>query len=155
MALILNSAGKPEPSPEISRRLRYIHPGLHLRYIEALGSIWAVCMEWNENDARFEKVQRGELGAGATFDIIGYLPLHCSQDEAPAYLERVFREYPGNEAINFLDRLDEYNRGPAQEAAEQALAEVLDMKDPSSTKAAAIVSAPPRAPRKRTSKYLS
>jgi len=155
MALILNSAGKPEPSPEISRRLRFIHPGLHLRFIEIFDSNWAVCVEWDEKDRRHEKVQKGEIGGGAAYDIVGYIPLSCSVDEAPAYLERVFREFPGAEASSFLDRMDYYNRIPAQEAAEKAIGEVLDAADPSKDKKV-IVSAPaPKKPaRRKVSKYL-
>lgn len=154
MALILNSAGKPEPSPEIQRRLRYIHPGLHLRYIEAIGAIWAVCTNWTDQDRRWERVQSGEVGAEAAYDIVGYLPLGCNVDEAPSHLERVFREYPSADAKKFIDNIDEYNRMPAQVAAEEAIAEVLDSPNPEG-KAPAIISVPARrSPRKKTSKYL-
>ena len=155
MALILNSAGKPEPSPEISRRLRFIHPGLHLRFIEIFDSNWAVCMEWGEKDARRERIQQGLTSEDKAFDIVGYIPLHCGIDEAPSYLERVFREFPGDEAISLLERMDYYNRIPAQEAAEQALAEVLDSSNPAGKTGTIIsVPTPKKTTRRKTSKYL-
>jgi hypothetical protein len=155
MALILNSAGKPEPSPEISRRLRFIHPGLHLRYIEVFDSNWAVCMEWNEEDVRRAGIKKGLTDPDKAFDIVGYIPLTCHVDETPSYLERVFREFPGQEAKGFLDRLEYYNRIPAQEAADKALAEVLDSSDPSQDKKVIVSApAPKKTPRRRVSKYL-
>lgn len=127
MALILNSAGKPEPSPEISRRLRAVHAGLHLRFMEYADGNWAVCMNWQPDDRRWEMVQRNELDPSSTYDIIGYLPLACSPDEAPAYLERSMRTYPRNDIKNMADKVIEYNETqPVNEALEQALEEVLE-----------------------------
>jgi hypothetical protein len=155
MALILNSAGKPEPSPEIGRRLLAIHPGLHLRFVDMFDSQWAVCMNWQENDRRWRLVQEGVLGAGGSYDIIGYIPQECGLDEAPAYLERMFRQYRGENAEELFQKVHEFNEAPAREAAEQALAEVLDRADPSKAVANTIISVPKAAPkRRRTSKYL-
>jgi hypothetical protein len=109
MALILNSAGKPEPSPEIGRRLRAIHSGLHLRFLEQTGEHWAVCMHWQSEDRRWEYVQNGTADPANAYDIIGYLPMACSADEAPAYLERSFRTYPRDDVKNMADKIMEYN----------------------------------------------
>jgi hypothetical protein len=43
----------------------------------------------------------------------------------------MFRTFPRQNVSDLLNRLDQYNAAPAQKAAEEALADVLDMKDPS------------------------
>ena len=131
MTLLLNSNGTPEPSPEIRRRLQGIHGKLDLKYVTHAASNWAVIMWWENDDRRFEWVQSGQTDPARAFDIIGYLPIDCSPDEAPAYLGRMFRTFPRQNVSDLLNRLDKYNAAPAQKAAEEAISEVLDMKDPS------------------------
>lgn len=130
MALILNSAGRPEPSPETSRRLRAIHAGLHLKFMDG-DAFWAVCMAWEPEDRRWATVQSGEIAPDRAFDIIGYLPMDCNADQAPAYLERMFRTWPAENIQRMADHLDQYNAAALSTVAESALGEVLDMHDPS------------------------
>lgn len=131
MTLLLNSSGTPEPSPEIRRRLQGVHSKLDLKYVTHAASNWAVIMWWDNDDRRNEWIQNGQTDPARAFDIIGYLPIDCSPDEAPAYLGRMFRTFPRQNVSDLLNRLDQYNAAPAQKAAEEALADVLDMKDPS------------------------
>lgn len=135
MALILNSAGRPEPSPEVSRRLRAIHAGLHLKFIGDGDGYWSVCMTWEPEDRRWGTVQSGEIAPDRAFDIIGYLPLDCSADQAPSYLERMFRTWPAENVQRMANHMDKYNASAVNTAADEALAEVLDMADPTATKA--------------------
>ena len=131
MALILNSAGRPEPSPEISRRLRAIHAGLHLRFLDHTGEHWAICMDWQGDDRRWEYVQNGSLNPDDSYDIIGYLPLLCTADQAPSYLERTFRMHQKDEVRNMADAVLKWNtEQPVAQAAESALAEVLGGSNP-------------------------
>jgi hypothetical protein len=169
MATILNAMGAPEPSPEIRRRLQAIHPKLDLKFVEAAGHHWAISLSWEDNDRRRELIQNGGIDPSGDYDIIGYLPLDCTADEAPAYIARVFREFPREDVQNLIGRINHYNETPAQKASEEALAEVLDAKDPSKASGPKIqvdvvsdVSEKPapkkRAPRKKStaakSKYL-
>lgn len=125
--VLLNSTGKPEPSPEIARRLRAIHAGLHLRYLDHTGQHWAICLTWPPEDRRWEWVQSGDNSPEQAYDIIGYLPLLCGPDEAPSYLERTFRQYPKDEVRRMADAVLRWNtEQPIAQAAEAALAEVLD-----------------------------
>lgn len=127
MPVLLNSAGTPEPPTAIVKRLRALHAGLHLRFLEHTGEHWAVCMDWQPEDARWERVQTGQTDPGSAYDIIGYLPILCSADEAPAYLERTFRQYPKDEIRNMADAVAKYNETtPVADAVNAALTEALD-----------------------------
>jgi hypothetical protein len=65
------------------------------------------------------------------YDIIGYLPLGCSPDGAPSYLERMMRTYPREDVQRLSDAISSYNTGVLTTAAEEAMADVLDSPDPS------------------------
>jgi hypothetical protein len=132
MALLLNGAGAPEPSPSVTRRLRAIHPGLFLRHIPHAGPMWAVCLTWPDNEPRREHVRSGELPPDRAHDIIGYLPMDASLDEAPAYLEKMFRTYPSESVQRMADMVVQVQQSAVLSAAvDEALGEVLDRPDPS------------------------
>ena len=72
-------------------------------------------------------MQAGETNPASAYDIIGYLPMLCSADEAPAYLERTFRQYPKDEVRRMADYVQQYNdTQPVAQAAEAALVEALE-----------------------------
>lgn len=131
MSILLNGSGQPEPPTEITRRLQAIHPDLSLRYVEGFDQVWSICLAWRPDDPRRANVQDGTLDPMRALDIIGYLPMGCGVQDAPAYLERHFRTFPREDVQRLLDRLEHYNRQPAQRAVEAAIGEVLDMADPS------------------------
>lgn len=125
--VVLSHRGTPEPSSEIQRRLRAVHPRLFLRYVEVFDSHWALCMRWDENDRRFAELQQQTLDPDRAFDIVGYLPMDCSPDQAPAYIERSLRQYPVEEVRRVADYVQNYNASaPVAAAVEEAIAEVLD-----------------------------
>lgn len=127
MPVLLNSAGQPEPPTHIVARLRALHAGLHLKYMDYTAQHWAVCMAWDTNDRRWERVQTGQTDPASAYDIIGYLPLACRVDEAPAYLERMLRQYPKDEVRNMADYVQQYNAdAPVDTAIEAALVEALE-----------------------------
>lgn len=130
--VLLNALGRPEPSPEVSRRLKAIHAGLHLRFIDSATEHWAVCMSWQGDDARWVRVQEGDTNPADAYDIIGYLPMLCTADEAPSYLERMFRTFPKEDIQRMSDAMANWNTGNITEALESAIGEVLDRADPSS-----------------------
>jgi hypothetical protein len=129
--LLLNALGRPEPSPEVSRRLTAIHAGLSLRWIPGAGEHWAVCMAWQPEDGRWQYVQNGSYDAHLTYDIIGYLPMTCGPDEAAPYLERSFRTFPREDIQRMSDAMENWNTGNIQQALDAAIGEVLDSPDPS------------------------
>ena len=127
MAVLLNSTGQPEPPTHVVKRLRALHAGLFLKFLEQTGEHWAICLRWSPEDTRWEWVQRGETDPEMAYDIIGYLPMLCSIDEAPAYLERTFRQYPKDEVRRMADFVEQFNATqPISQAADAALTEVLD-----------------------------
>lgn len=127
MAVLLNSTGQPEPPTHVVARLRALHAGLHLRFLDQTGEHWAVCMDWQPDDRRWEWVQTGETNPASAYDIIGYLPTLCNADEAPAYLERTFRQYPKDEVRRMADHVQQYNdTTPVAAAVEAALVEALE-----------------------------
>lgn len=133
--VLLNHLGTPEPSPEIQRRLRGVHPKLYLKYMSGGGRHWALCMDWNDNDHRRERIQRRELDPDKAYDIVGFLPMDCNVEQAPAYLEKALRTYPKEEIQRMADDVLNFNMdAPMANAAEQALAEVLDSVDPTGLK---------------------
>ena len=127
MPVLLTSAGQPEPPTAVVARLRALHAGLSLKFLTHTGEHWAVCMAWQPEDRRWERVQQGETDPASAYDIIGYLPVDCPTDEAPAYLERTFRQYPKDEIRNMADHVLDYNaQAPVAEAIEAALTEALE-----------------------------
>ena len=127
MAVLLNAAGQPEPPTHVVARLRALHAGLFMKFLEQTGEHWAICLRWSPEDTRWEWVQRGETDPEMAYDIIGYLPMLCSIDEAPAYLERTFRQYPKDEVRRMADFVEQFNATqPVSQAADAALTEVLD-----------------------------
>jgi len=125
--VLLNSAGLPEPPTHVVTRLRALHAGLSLKFLTQTGEHWAVCMAWQPDDRRWERVQQGETDPASAYDIIGYLPVDCAVDEAPAHLERVFRMYPKDEVRNMADHVQAYNESaPVDAAIEEALVEALE-----------------------------
>ena len=135
MPVLLNSAGLPEPSPEVQRRLQAVDPHLKLQFVKGAGPSWAVSMRWHANDERWKRVQDGRADPNRAFDIIGYLPMDCGVDEAPAYLVRMLRDYPKQEVQNMVERVAQWNKQDAGKAeVEQAVAEILDSPDPSQQK---------------------
>ena len=91
-------------------------------------------MAWEESDPRWKHVQSQEIDPLRSMDIVGYLPMRCSLDEAPAYLERSLRQFPRQDVQQIADGIVRFNETvPLQDAVNAAIAEVLDSPDPSGT----------------------
>jgi len=129
--ILVNPAGIPEPSPEIQRRLREVHGGLKLRLIDTGVPTWSVCMEWQPDDRRWEWCQTEQYDRKMAYDIIGYLPLGCSPDEAPSYLEKMMRTFPREDIQRLSDSVSNYNTGVVNSAVEEAIGDMLDSANPS------------------------
>jgi hypothetical protein len=65
------------------------------------------------------------------YDIIGYLPLGCSVDEAPAYLSKMVRAFPRDDIQRLSNAVESYNTGVVSAAVEEAIGDMLDSADPS------------------------
>lgn len=130
--VLLNSMGRPEPSPEIQRRLAAITPGMKLQWLEGIGQNWAVTLKWRDGDRRWQWVQEQKYDVDRTFDIIGYLPKECPVDQAAGYLEKMMRTYPREDVHRMANAVNKWNDEEAGKAdVEKAVAEILDSPDPS------------------------
>lgn len=134
MPVLYNSAGRPEPSPEIARRLQAIDPGLKLQWVTGVAGNWAVTMRWPEHSPKWRTVQSGEVAPDRAWDILGWLPMDCPLDTAPPLIERMLRTFPNEDVQKLANAVGEWNEEKAGQAeVEAAIAEVLDMPDPSAT----------------------
>ena len=118
--LLRDAAGVPQPSAELIQRLQErCQLPLTLRYRSVA---WGVDRIWAETDPRWERVQTGEIPASMAFDNIGELPIHCSLDEAPAYLERMLRNYPVEEYRKMAAKVALWNvEGQQQQVVEEVI----------------------------------
>lgn len=132
--VLLNALGRPEPSPEVSRRLKGIHAGLSLRFVAESENHWSICMEWQPEDRRWEYVQNGSYDAHLTYDIIGYLPMNCGADQAAPYLERSFRTFPREDIQKMSSAMENWNAGVVNNAVEEAIGDMLDSANPSTVR---------------------
>lgn len=133
MTILVNALGIPEPSSAVVRRLREVHPGLGLLYTPHAGPQWAVTMAWAPDDRRQALAQSGAINPNRTYDIIGYLPMDCGPDEAPAYLTRMLRAANREAMPRVVEQVASHNAvAPATAAMEAAIAEVLDQSNPAS-----------------------
>lgn len=125
MGVLLNTAGTPEPPTHVVRGLRNLHPSYGLRF--SPGPSWAITWEWPEKDPRWARVRAQEYPRESAFDIIGYLPLDCSVDDAPGYVERSIRAYPVEEVRKHIANIAHWNKVEVPKAQTQALiADTLD-----------------------------
>lgn len=112
--MLYNAYGNPEPSPEIQRRLRALDPRLFLEYLPDFAKHWAVKCRWRHDDRRWEKVQTGQVPESAAADIVCWLPIDCSADEAPAYLERSLGVFSQRHADRLMFDLERWNSAGVQ-----------------------------------------
>lgn len=110
MTLIIGASNTPEPPTEIVARLHRIHPALGLRFGDGIGGVgWKLTWEWPASDPRWERVLTQEMPADAAYDILGYLPMGCRVDEAPAYIEAHLKQYPREEVSKLRAELHRWN----------------------------------------------
>ena len=132
--MLMDDEGRPQPPSEIQSRLRAVDPLLSLRYLQGIGPVWAICMQWAESDPRWKTVQEGTTPPHLACDIIGNLPMDCGLDEAAAYIAKSIRTYPVDAVQSLVPRLEKYNESILSTQADKALGELLDRPDPSATK---------------------
>ena len=116
MSVILyNASGNPEPSPEIQRRLRALDSRLYLEFLPDFNKHWVVKCRWKDGDRRWERVRTGAISESQASDIVGWLPVDCSVDEAPAYLEKSLGIFSHRTADRVLFDVERWNGTSAGE----------------------------------------
>ena len=127
--VLLNALGKPEPSPEIQRRLRALDPRLYIEFLDSFSKHWSIRCKWRSDDPRWHRVQSGKIPESEASDIIGWIPMDCSIDEAPAYVEKTLRRHSIQTAERVLFDIEKWNSGGAvAQHTDDMMAELADAK---------------------------
>ncbi len=125
--LVRDAKGRPVPPPEIVERIRRIDPRLGLFYTNAA---WAIYEQWKPDDPRRRWIQEEQMQPEYAFDICGYLPVTCTVDEAPAYIERELRAYSPQQFKALRDAVNQWNDalldGPVREQVMAGVSDALD-----------------------------
>jgi hypothetical protein len=112
----------------VLERIHRYSPSLNLRFMPDFDrSRWAFTWEWPSTDARWARVQSNEIPRDAAYDIIGYLPIGCSLDEAGSYVETHLKNYPIEEIRRLHAKTVQWNETeiPKQQV-EQVVTDALD-----------------------------
>lgn len=118
----------PLPPSDVVRAVQRVDPSLELKWLPMMAT-WAVIAPWRESDPRRAKVQQGEIGAGAAFDIICHLPADCPVDAAEDYLRRGLMSSHREDIVKMLDHMIDFNTRQEDRNADQAIAPILDDLD--------------------------
>lgn len=127
--LVRGLDGRPQPPQDLLERIRRYDSRLGLFYTNAA---WAITEAWREDDQRRQWIQSGEVQPEAAFDICGYLPITCSLDEAPAYIEQMLRSYTLDQYTALRQAVTHWNEfGLLDQVGDKVMAEVSNALDKS------------------------
>lgn len=113
--LVRGADGRPQPPQELIERLKKYDARVGLYYTKCS---WAITEAWAENDPRRARILEGDMSEDMAFDICGYLPLTCSLDEAPAYIERELRSYSAEQFAALRYSISHWNDAIAEKSGE-------------------------------------
>jgi hypothetical protein len=116
--LLRDALGRPQPPSELLARLRRFDDRLGLHYTKAA---WAITERWRTEDRRWEWVRNGSVPEAMAFDICGYLPINCSLDEAPAYIERELHSYTPDQYLKLRAAVAHWNDVTQDQQVEEAV----------------------------------
>lgn len=112
--LVRGLDGRPQPPADLLTRIKSKDPRLGLFYTNAA---WAITETWRDDDPRWEWVQNQSVQREMAFDVCGYLPVTCSVDEAPAYIERELKNWTAEEFRSLRDTVRDWNLAGGHDAA--------------------------------------
>lgn len=114
--LVRNADGIPQPPQDLLARIQAQSGGrVGLLYTKAA---WAITERWPEGDPRYQWVQDGSVQDAYAFDVCGYLPITCSLDDAPAYIERELRHYTTEQFQALRHTVNHWNEVVQDQAVE-------------------------------------
>lgn len=123
--MIFARDGSPAAPTYVVDGLKRIHPSLDLQYLafpDPQGNTaawWALVERWGDNDPRLEKVKKGELADGSAYDILGFLPLDCTADQAYGYVLNALRSNNTEQFSKHLNRIDKFNKDVVKKVKEE------------------------------------
>lgn len=124
--MLITPRGEPVPPQEAVRRLREIDERLTVKWVpSAVGAYWAIVETWPRGDARWERVQAGEITEAQAFDLRAMLPPDCSAEQAVGFVERFFRPvgHAGEDAAKHIQQVAKHNASVKAQHVETFLVE--------------------------------
>ena len=121
-----DAANIPIPPTAITERIRHTWPDqkFDLRYLSAS---WALIRHWPDADPRWKWVKEEGYNPNFAWDNIGSLPINCSVEEAPAFLERMLRSDSRDDVQKLALKIADWNVFEHQEEVVKELIE--DVRD--------------------------
>lgn len=115
---------RPVAPPEIVKRLKQIDDRLDLLYFNFPSrdgpnvnhnQNWAIIQRWRQDDKRRIMIQLGQMAEASDFDILAWLPIDCTIDQAYSYFEKACRgKFRDNKDIEYcLNNLHKWNKEAA------------------------------------------
>lgn len=104
--LVRDMQGRPLPSPELIAKLKKYDPRIGVFY-RNVG--WAITEAWGEHDPRRQWIQNGSMQPEYAFDICGDVPLTCSLDEVPAFIERELSSWTPDRFKGLREAVNHWN----------------------------------------------
>jgi hypothetical protein len=119
--MIFQQFAQPAPDPEIVSRLKQIDDRLDLKYMAYphrdyaetnLTQNWTIIQRWRQDDGRRKMIMLGQMSPEDDFDIIAWLPVDCSVEQAFGFFERACRgKFRTNKDIEYvLNNLHKWNK---------------------------------------------
>ena len=134
--MIFNAQGVPTPPSDIVERLQRIDERFGLKFLslattdQRMGGdvvtgadqYWAITLKWPQNDARRKMIAEGHMSPDDDFEILTFLPLDCSVDQAYGYLVNHLRQIRNRDDARWLlEHAAAYNTEVVREAKAQQL----------------------------------
>ena len=129
--MLRDTMDRPLPLTNVVESLRRVDDRLDLKYVvyhhrdgvnTNRDERWAIILRWSETDPRRVMIQRGQMDPGADFDVMAYLPLDCSPEEAFHYFASSAKQFHRKDDVErLLSRIDKYNEKVTSDAKQSTV----------------------------------
>ena len=127
MSIVRTLTGAAVPPQDLVRRFKQVDDRLDVKFIHYphvnygntnVQEYWAIIIRWPDDDPRRQLIQRGDLPEHGDFDVISFLPLDCSVEQAFSFFENACRGQVRDrqDVRRFLERLHKFNENVQEEA---------------------------------------
>lgn len=140
MTVIRDAFQRPVAPSDIVERLHQVDDRLNLRYVYYahrdysnvnMDERWAITLRWTESDKRRRMIQLGQMAEDADFDVLAYLPLDCSPEQAFSFFENGARQMVGtkDDIDRLLSRIHAFNDQQTKKVIGEELAKADEVID--------------------------
>lgn len=135
--MIVSELGRPLPPEGVVKSLHQVDDRLGLKYVAYhhrdginmnTDERWAIILNWGAEDDRRVMIQRGQMAPDAAFDILAYLPIDASPEDAFSIFANGAKQFHRKSDVERLvSRIDKFNAKTTEAAKEETtqLAEEL------------------------------